>query len=80
MNFYFLLKTLYLINLETHVEPVCEDQPAFANCELVVRHNFCDVYFDYCCRTCSQQGQYASSSPLFEKSTKQRYRRQVFLK
>ena len=67
-------------DLETHVEPTCEDQPTFANCELVLRHNFCDVYFDYCCRTCSQHIQ--NSSP--EKSSspappaRPRNRRHVF--
>ncbi|CAF4128889.1 unnamed protein product [Rotaria sp. Silwood2] len=63
----------YLEVKETRIEPICEDQPTFANCELVLRHNFCDVYFDYCCRTCSQHGQYSS-----EKSIKPRNRRHVF--
>ncbi|CAF1151451.1 unnamed protein product [Rotaria sp. Silwood1] len=63
----------YLEVKETRIEPICEDQPTFANCELVLRHNFCDVYFDYCCRTCSQHTQYS-----FEKSIKPRNRRHVF--
>ncbi|CAF3650742.1 unnamed protein product [Adineta steineri] len=65
----------YLEVKETHIEPTCEDQPTFANCELVLRHNFCDVYFDYCCRTCSQHAQY---SP--EKSSTPRNRRHIFVK
>lgn len=52
----------YLEIQEIHVEQTCEDQPTFANCELVLRHNFCDVYFDYCCRTCSQHGKYSSAT------------------
>jgi len=64
----------YLEVKETRVEPTCEDQPTFANCELVLRHNFCDVYFDYCCRTCSQHTQYSSS----EKPSNPRNRRHVF--
>ncbi|CAF0874566.1 unnamed protein product [Rotaria sordida] len=63
----------YLEVKETRIEPLCEDQPTFANCELVLRHNFCDVYFDYCCRTCSQHAQYS-----LEKSIKPRNRRHVF--
>ncbi|CAF4324217.1 unnamed protein product [Rotaria magnacalcarata] len=65
----------YLEVKETRIEPTCEDQPTFANCELVLRHNFCDVYFDYCCHTCSQHGQYTSG-----KSTKSPNRRHVFIK
>lgn len=57
-------------------EATCEDQPAFANCELVLRHNFCDVYFDYCCRTCSQHGSSATSSD----KTSIRSRRHVFVR
>jgi len=53
----------YLEVKETHLEPTCEDQPAFANCELVLQHNFCDVYFDYCCRTCSQNAPTMIKSP-----------------
>ncbi|CAF3509066.1 unnamed protein product [Rotaria socialis] len=65
----------YLEVKETRIEPTCEDQPTFANCELVLRHNFCDVYFDYCCHTCSQHGQYTP-----DKSTKSPNRRHVFIK
>ncbi|UJR30963.1 hypothetical protein I4U23_018475 [Adineta vaga] len=67
----------YLEVKETHVEATCEDQPTFANCELVLRHNFCDVYFDYCCRTCSQHAQYSPSSTSSEKTPNPRIRRHL---
>ncbi|CAF0753758.1 unnamed protein product [Didymodactylos carnosus] len=63
-----ITQVAYLEVKETRQEKTCEDQPAYANCELVLRHNFCDVYFDYCCFTCSQAAsesnlQQSSSSP-----------------
>ena len=43
-------------------EPVkiCEDNPDFANCELIVRANYCakvPFYAENCCKSCTEAGQ-----------------------
>lgn len=48
-----------------YIHPNCTDNPFFANCQLIVRAQYCThrYYARFCCRACTQAGQLPSEGP-----------------
>ncbi|KAK5647606.1 hypothetical protein RI129_002498 [Pyrocoelia pectoralis] len=49
---------------ESQIEANCTDNPFFANCQLIVRANYCihKYYARFCCKSCTEAGQLPSLS------------------
>ncbi|XP_034239314.1 papilin isoform X2 [Thrips palmi] len=48
-----------------YIHPNCTDNPFFANCQLIVRAQYCThrYYARFCCRSCTEAGQLPSHGP-----------------
>ncbi len=52
--------SISIVVKEGEVPRLCVDKPELANCELIVRAQFCnlnDYYADFCCKSCTLDGQ-----------------------
>ncbi|XP_031341557.1 papilin isoform X1 [Photinus pyralis] len=50
----------------SHIEANCTDNPFFANCQLIVRANYCihKYYARFCCKSCTEAGQLPSNGAI----------------